>query len=46
MTRVADEANLVDALRRVCANKGSAGIHQMSVTELKAWFNQRTPRKS
>jgi len=45
MTRVADEANLVEALRRVCANKGSAGIDQMSVAELKAWFNQRTRRE-
>ena len=26
MERVAEEANLVEALGRVCANKGSAGI--------------------
>jgi RNA-directed DNA polymerase len=45
MARVADEANLVEALRRVCANKGSAGIDRMSVTELKAWFSQRTSRE-
>ena len=45
MGRVADEANLVEALRRVCANKGSAGIDQMSVAELKAWFSQRTHRE-
>ena len=45
MARVADEANLVEALRRVCANKGSAGIDQMSVAELKAWFSQRTHRE-
>jgi RNA-directed DNA polymerase len=43
--RVADEANLVEALRRVCVNKGSAGIDQMSVAELKAWFSQRTNRE-
>lgn len=45
MTRVADEANLVEALRRVCANKGSAGIDRMTVTELKTWFSQRTHRE-
>lgn len=44
MARVADEANLVEALQRVCANKGGAGIDRMSVTELKAWFSQRTNR--
>src|ERR1019366_6280301 len=44
MERVADEANLVEALRRVCANKGSAGIDQMSVAELRAWMSQRTHR--
>ena len=45
MARVADEANLVEALQRVCANKGSAGLDRMSVTELKAWFSQRTHRE-
>ncbi len=45
MTRVADEANLVEALQRVCANKGSARIDRMSVTELKAWFSQRIHRE-
>ena len=35
MARVADEANLVEALRRVCANKGSAGLDRMSVPELR-----------
>lgn len=45
MERVADEANLVEALRRVCANKGSAGIDQMTVTELKAWFEKRAYRE-
>ena len=44
MERVADEANLVEALGRVCANKGSAGIDQMSVAELRAWMSQRTHR--
>ena len=44
MERVAEEANLVEALRRVCANKGSAGIDQMSVAELRAWMSQRTHR--
>ena len=29
MGRVAEEANLVEALGRVCANKGSAGIDQI-----------------
>jgi RNA-directed DNA polymerase len=28
----------------VCANKGSAGIDQMSVAELRAWLSQRTHR--
>jgi RNA-directed DNA polymerase len=45
MAGVADEANLVEALRRVCANKGSAGIDQMSVAELKAWFSERANRE-
>ena len=36
MEKVADEANLLEALRRVCANKGSAGVDGMDVTELKA----------
>ena len=44
MERVAEEANLVEALGRVCANKGSAGIDQMSVAELRAWLSQRTHR--
>jgi hypothetical protein len=37
MEKVAEEANLLEALRRVCANKGSAGADGMDVTELKAW---------
>ena len=41
MEKVADEANLLEALRRVCANKGSAGVDDMSVTELKAWMSVR-----
>lgn len=45
MGKVADEANLLEALERVCANKGSAGIDRMTVTELKAWFSQRTNRE-
>lgn len=45
MASVADEANLVEALQRVCANKGSAGLDRMSVTELKTWFSQRTNRE-
>ena len=44
MERVAEEANLVEALGRVRANKGSAGIDQMSVAELRAWLSQRTHR--
>jgi RNA-directed DNA polymerase len=44
MERVADEANLVGALGRVCANQGSAGIDQMSVAELRAWMSQRAHR--
>jgi hypothetical protein len=34
MERVAEAANLVEALGRVCANKGSAGVDGMNVTEL------------
>ena len=45
MERVADEANLVEALARVCANKGSAGIDQMTVAELKAWMSERAHRE-
>jgi RNA-directed DNA polymerase len=45
MEKVADEANLLDALNRVCANKGSAGVDAMSVTELKAWRSKRTNRE-
>ena len=41
MERVAEEANLVEALGRVCASKGSAGIDQMSVAELRTWMSQR-----
>jgi len=44
MERVAEEANLVEALGRVCANKASAGIDQMSVAELRAWMSQRSHR--
>lgn len=43
--KVADEANLLEALRRVCANKGSAGVDGMDVTELKAWMSVRANRE-
>jgi RNA-directed DNA polymerase len=45
MEKVADEANLLEALRRVCANKGSAGVDGMGVTELKAWMSVRANRE-
>jgi RNA-directed DNA polymerase len=45
MERVADEANLIEALRRVCANKGSAGVDGMDVTGLKAWMSVRANRE-
>jgi len=45
MEKVAQEANLLEALRRVCANKGSAGIDGMDVTELKAWMSVRANRE-
>jgi RNA-directed DNA polymerase len=45
MEKVAEEANLLEALRRVCANKGSAGVDAMSVTELKAWMSVRANRE-
>ena len=45
MGRVAEEANLVEALGRVCANQGSAGVDGMSVTELKAWMSVRANRE-
>lgn len=45
MDRVAQEANLIEALRRVCANKGSAGVDGMNVTELKAWMSVRAHRE-
>ena len=46
MEKVAPEANLLGALRRVCANKGSAGVDGMSVTELKAWREKRAHRET
>src|ERR1043166_7006574 len=45
MEKVAQEANLLEALRRVCANKGSAGVDGMDVTELKAWMSVRANRE-
>lgn len=45
MERVAEEANLIEALKRVCANKGSAGVDGMDVTELKAWMSVRANRE-
>jgi RNA-directed DNA polymerase len=45
MEKVAKEANLLEALRRVCANKGSAGVDGMGVTELKAWMSVRANRE-
>ena len=45
MEKVAEEANLLEALRRVCANKGSAGVDGMDVTELKAWMSMRANRE-
>src|SRR5678815_3167132 len=45
MERVAEEANLIEALRRVCANKGSAGVDGMDVTGLKAWMSVRAHRE-
>lgn len=45
MERVVDEANLIEALRRVSANKGSAGVDGMDVTGLKAWMSVRANRE-
>jgi RNA-directed DNA polymerase len=45
MEKVAEEANLLEALGRVCANKGSAGVDGMDVTELKAWMSMRANRE-
>lgn len=45
MEKVAREANLLEALRRVCANQGSAGVDGMDVTELKAWMSGRAHRE-
>ena len=45
MEKVAEEANLLEALRRVCANKGSAGVDGMDVTELEAWTSVRINRE-
>jgi RNA-directed DNA polymerase len=45
MERVAEEANLIEALSRVCANKGSAGVDGMDVTKLKAWMSVRANRE-
>jgi RNA-directed DNA polymerase len=38
MDRVAELANLTEAVRRVRRNKGAAGADGMSVRDLKAWF--------
>ena len=38
MDRVAGLANLEEAVRRVCKNKGAAGADGMSTRELKKWF--------
>jgi RNA-directed DNA polymerase len=43
--KVAEEANLIEALRRGCANKGSAGVEGRDVTELKAWMRVRAHRE-
>jgi RNA-directed DNA polymerase len=45
MEKVIAEANLLEALRRVCANKGSAGVDGRDVTELKAWMSVRANRE-
>lgn len=45
MERVAEAANLIEALRRVCANKGSAGVDGMDVTALKAGMSVRANRE-
>jgi RNA-directed DNA polymerase len=45
MEKAAAEANLLEALQRVCANKGSAGVDGMDVTELKAWMSVRANRE-
>ena len=39
MDRVAGLANLDEAVRRVCKNKGAAGADGMSTRELKSWFS-------
>lgn len=38
MERVASLANLSEAVRRVCRNKGAAGADGMTVRDLKCWF--------
>lgn len=38
MARVASLANLTEAVRRVCSNKGAAGVDGMTVRDLKRWF--------
>jgi RNA-directed DNA polymerase len=45
MEKVAEEANLLEALRRVCANQGRAGVDGMDVTALKAWMRVRANRE-
>src|SRR3974390_2054761 len=45
MEKVAEEANFLEALRKVCANKGSAGVDGMDVSELKAWMSMRANRE-
>lgn len=44
MEAVAGRENMLAALRRVCANKGSAGVDGMSVDELSACLKRHWPR--
>lgn len=44
MARVIERSNLTIALRRVEANRGSAGVDGMTTSELRSWLKENWPR--
>ena len=44
MERVVERSNMVQAYQRVTQNRGSAGVDELSVAELKDWLKAHWPR--
>src|SRR5947207_10916735 len=44
MTRVLERSNMTIALKRVEANRGSAGVDGMTTSALKPWLKENWPR--